>query len=155
MSSLEVANCGKGMIFTVNAAPDKTPVQFKQAAIREGAPNLKNAAIVAAQPVPQVASTISIKAQGAGAVQATPGAPGAPAASAAPAASVVPGTGMTGNGQACGCQCLCGAGSFPANAGQGAFGGVLGKSNSLDSNTCEVLKFGQVRCLMDQFQACK
>jgi hypothetical protein len=129
MSSLEVANCGKGMIFTVNAAPDKTPVQFKQAAIKEGAPNLKNAAIVAEQPVPQVASTISIKAQGAGAAQATPGAPGAPGA---PAASVVPGTGVTGNGQACGCQCLCGAGSFPANAGQGAFGGVLGRFASLE-----------------------
>jgi hypothetical protein len=122
MSCLQVTHCGKGMVFTVNPPPagDKTHTAFKQIAIRVGNPNLQNAGIQAAQAVPQVASTISIQPQGVGNAQATPGAPGAPAA------SVVPGMGMTGAGQACGCQCLCGAGSFPADAGIGNFGGVAG-----------------------------
>lgn len=116
------------MVFTVNAPTmDKSHVLFKAAAIRVGNPTLKNAAIVAAAAVPQVASTVSIKPQGVGAVAATGAAPGQPAA------SVVPGTGTTGAGQSCGCQCLCGAGSFPANAGVGAFGGVGGKNFSFSS----------------------
>jgi len=118
------------MVFVVNPPPNETLVQFKQAAMKEGAPNLKNAQIVAAQPVPQVASTVAIRPQGVGAAQATPGAPGAPQG------SVVPGQGTTGAGQACGCQCLCGAGSFPANAGQGAFGGVLGGFYLLCAQIC-------------------
>jgi hypothetical protein len=126
LSCLQVTHCGRGMVFSVNApALDKTHSEFKAAAIRVGNPSLGNAGIQAAAAVPQVASTVSIKPQGVGAAQATPGAPGAPAA------SVVPGMGTTGAGQSCGCQCLCGASSFPANAGMGAFGGVGGKNDSL------------------------
>lgn len=121
MSTLDAANCGMGMVFTVNAPPDKNLVLFKSNALKSGGPTLKNAQIIAAQPVQQVASTISIAPQGNGNAQATPG---APAAGAAP--SVIAGQGTTGAGQSCGCMCLCGAGSFPANAGQGAFGGTLG-----------------------------
>ncbi|TID13781.1 hypothetical protein E2P81_ATG01717 [Venturia nashicola] len=123
MSCLQVTHCGKGMVLTINAPT--TPMEmshsaFKAAAIKVGNPELKNAGIQAAAAVPQVASTVSIKPQGVGAAAATGAAPGQPAA------SVVPGTGKTGSGQSCGCQCLCGAGSFPANAGVGAFGGVGG-----------------------------
>lgn len=114
------------MVFTVNPpALEKSHSMFQAAAIRVGNPTLGNAGIQAAAAIPQVASTVSIKPQGVGAAQATGAVPGAPAA------SVVPGMGTTGAGQSCGCQCLCGAGSFPANAGVGAFGGVGGRNISL------------------------
>jgi hypothetical protein len=138
MSTLDAANCGKGMVFTVNPPPERNLVLFKTNALKSGSPSLKNAQIVASQPVQQLASTISIAPQGNGNAKATPG---APAAGAAP--SVIAGQGMTGAGQACGCMCLCGAGSFPANAGQGAFGGTLGMLLSYANlegrctNTCD------------------
>lgn len=79
--------------------------------------NLKNNALVTQDPEPPVMSTVSINLGGAGAAAAT---------AAGSAASVVTGTGTTGNGQACSCECLCGSGSFPPDAGVGAFGGFLG-----------------------------
>lgn len=71
-----------------------------------------------------------------------------PAASEAPA--VIAGQGTTGNGQACGCQCLCGMGSFPANAGQGAFGGFLGTCLSSLPQDHEMLTRTKVQCQMDR-----
>ncbi|KAF2430661.1 hypothetical protein EJ08DRAFT_633377 [Tothia fuscella] len=132
MSTLSTQSCNLGMVFTVNPPQDRNLVLFKSNALKSSvAGTLKNAQIIAAgAPPAQVASTISIAPQGNGNAAATPAAPGGPQASgvqqggAAP--SVIAGQGQTGNGQACGCMCLCGAGSFPANAGQGAFGGTLG-----------------------------
>lgn len=80
--------------------------------------SLKENALVAQNPAPQIASTVSINVGS--------GKPMATAAIGQP--SVVPGQGMTSNGQACACECLCGSGSFPPNAGVGAFGGFLGKN---------------------------
>jgi hypothetical protein len=117
------------MMFSVNAPPaGNTHSQFKAVAIKESGKGLKLDAIVADQPVSQVASTITVNAGGVAAV-ATPGAPGASGAPGAPSgqASVVPGQGQTGNGQPCGCNCLCGSQAAPPNAGQGAFGGFFGK----------------------------
>lgn len=85
---------------------------------------LKEDALVAQNPAPQVMSTVSVNIGGANNAAATPG---APATGGQP--SVVAGQGTTGSGQACSCECLCGSGSFPASAGVGAFGGFLGKLN--------------------------
>lgn len=79
--------------------------------------SLNENALVAQNPAPQIATTISINIGGSN--------PSATASIGKP--SVVPGQGTTGNGQACACECLCGSGSFPPNAGVGAFGGFLGK----------------------------
>jgi hypothetical protein len=83
---------------------------------------LKNDALVAQNPAPQLMSTVSINIGNGNAAAATPG-----ASAAGTQPSVVAGTGTTGSGQACSCECLCGSGSFPPNAGIGAFGGFLGK----------------------------
>ena len=47
---------------------------------------------------------------------------------AAAQAFVAQGEGTTGNGQACGCDCLCGGGPVPAGVAAGSFGGVAGKN---------------------------
>jgi hypothetical protein len=126
MSTLSQTSCGVGMVLTVNPPPEGQPgshTLFKVAAIRAGNPGLKNAAIVAAAPVAQVQSTVSINAAGAAnAAQPTS------AAGAAGPGTVVQGSGRTGNGQPCGCSCLCGAGAAapPAGVAMGSFGGVVG-----------------------------
>jgi hypothetical protein len=123
MTSKVAGACGQGMVFSVNAPSSGAEEHsvVKMAAIKAQGKGFKIAAIVATAPVQEVASTVSIN----------PGNVGAQATGAAPAAgqaTVVPGQGTTGNGQECGCSCLCGAGSFPPDAGVGEFGGFLGMS---------------------------
>ncbi|KAF2742389.1 hypothetical protein M011DRAFT_412678 [Sporormia fimetaria CBS 119925] len=127
-------HCGKGMVFAINAKPegDKTMAHFKQLAIKlngtDGAP-LSQAPIQSVDPGAQAApSTVTIDA-GPGSVHATQtvNAPPAHATNSALAsASVVPGQGVTGNGDACSCHCLCGVNDFPAQAAVNNFGGFAG-----------------------------
>lgn len=128
MTSKAAAACGRGMVFSVNAAPGSignSHSAFQQAAIRKEGKDLKLNAIVAAQPVPQVASTVTLRPGNVAAGTAPSPVAGAPGA-AQP--SVVAGQGTTGNGQPCGCSCLCGSGAAPPQGvGQGSFGGVIGK----------------------------
>jgi len=42
------------------------------------------------------------------------------------AAQVLAGQGTTGNGDACACDCLCGAAAVPSNVGLNNFGGYAG-----------------------------
>jgi hypothetical protein len=99
----------------------------------------KIAAIVVDQPVAQLASTISIKPGNVAAATGAPAAAGAPGSPQAP--SVVAGQGTTGNGQACGCSCLCGQAAFPPNVGLGAFGGALGMvSRSVERHDSKAYK---------------
>ncbi|KAE9977492.1 hypothetical protein BLS_001396, partial [Venturia inaequalis] len=102
LSCLQVTNCGRGMVLTINAPTmpvEKSHSAFKGAAIRVGNPGLGNSGIQAAAAVPQVVSTVSIKPQGVGAAAATGAAATTGAVPGQPAASVVPGTGTTGAGQ--------------------------------------------------------
>jgi len=83
------------------------------------------ASVAAVSPVSPVTST-------AAAVAATTAAQGqAAAASQAPQgvssnAQVFAGIGETGNGDACACDCLCGAAQVPSNVGVNNFGGFVG-----------------------------
>jgi len=106
-------HCGKGMVFSINAATtgDKTFSAYKQLAIAQNGTALSTAGIVATA-APAVASTVTVVAGSASA--------------AAASATVAVGQGTLGDGSACSCQCLCGANSFPANAGVNQFGGFGG-----------------------------
>lgn len=128
MTSKAAGACGRGMLFVVNAptAGNQTASAFKMAAIKAGGVQFSNDALVVDQPAPQIASTITVNPAGnAGNVAAgqTPA-----AGQSLPQGTVIPGQGTLGNGQPCGCQCLCGPGQAPpAGAGQGSFGGVAGR----------------------------
>ncbi|KAF2471578.1 uncharacterized protein BDR25DRAFT_285084 [Lindgomyces ingoldianus] len=116
-------HCGKGMVFSINAATsgDKTMAAFKQLAINQnGTAQLTTAAIaqVGATAAAGGASTVTVVAGG--------GQAAATGSAAAATASVAAGQGLTGDGQACSCQCLCGVNSFPAAAAQNNFGGFAG-----------------------------
>ncbi|OCK94022.1 uncharacterized protein K441DRAFT_563178 [Cenococcum geophilum 1.58] len=106
-------HCGKGMVFSINAATtgDKTFSAYKQLAIAQNGTALSTAGIVATA-ASAVASTVTVVAGSASA--------------AAASATVAVGQGTLGDGSACSCQCLCGANSFPANAGVNQFGGFGG-----------------------------
>jgi hypothetical protein len=123
MSTMAPENCGVGMVLTVNPPVEGQPgshAQFKARAIQQGNPGLAGpAGLVVQAAAPQVASTVSIQVAGVGTPAAQPiGPPG----------TVVQGTGRTGNGQPCGCQCLCGGSvAAPAGVAQGNFGGVVGQ----------------------------
>lgn len=113
-------HCGKGMVFAINAPTtgDKTFSAYKQLAIAQNGTALSTAGIVATA-ASAVASTVTIAA---GSATATAAATSVAAASA----TVAVGQGTLGDGSACSCQCLCGANSFPANAGVNQFGGFGG-----------------------------
>jgi len=85
------------------------------------------ASVAAASPVNPATSTA------AAAVAATTAAQGQAAAAASQApqgasanAQVFAGIGETGNGDACACDCLCGAAQVPSNVGVNNFGGFVG-----------------------------
>jgi hypothetical protein len=127
MTSKATGACGTGMLFVVNAPTtgNQTQSAFKMAAIKAGGVQFKGDALVVDQPAPQVASTVIINPAGNGgnvaAGQPTP-------AQSLPQGTVIPGQGTLGNGQPCGCNCLCGAGQpVPGGVGQGSFGGFAGK----------------------------
>ena len=118
-------HCGKGMVFAINAPTtgDKTFSAYKQLAIAQNGTALSTAGIVATA-ASAVASTVTIAA---GSATTTAAATSVAAASvAAASATVAVGQGTLSDGSACSCQCLCGANSFPANAGVNQFGGFGG-----------------------------
>ena len=128
MVSVMVAenDCASGMVFVVNPAPDtgkptdQTLQNFMQKAIGENkAAQAPGSGLVAAGAVQQSAAGKTVTISVAGQAAAT--------GSAGAAATTVAGQGTTGNGQACGCTCLCGTNAFPQGAGQGQFGGFLGQ----------------------------
>jgi len=142
------------MLFTVNppTTGDQTQSAFKMAAIKVGGVQFKQDALVAQNPPPQVASTITVNVNGNGgnvaAGQPTPVAGG----QSLPQGTVVPGQGTLGNGQPCGCQCLCGAGQpVPAGVGQGSFGGFAGKSTAKTLNA-EIIEAADILCFRRQPQ---
>ncbi|ORY10859.1 hypothetical protein BCR34DRAFT_485059 [Clohesyomyces aquaticus] len=123
-------HCGKGMVFSINAplTGEKTMSAWKQIAIQKnGTASLTTAAIA------QVGATQAAAPPKPVTVIAGGGAAGAAASGTASAggaaASVAAGQGLTGDGQACSCQCLCGVNSFPAVAAQNNFGGFAGMIN--------------------------
>lgn len=118
-------HCAKGMVFAINAAKtgEKTFSAWKQLAISKNgtAASLNTAPL--ASPAPAAAgkpSTVTVNVGGGAASHATQ------ATVAAPHATVAQGHGVTGNGDACSCQCLCGQNSFPQVAAQNHFGGFAG-----------------------------
>lgn len=117
-------HCGKGMVFAINAPTtgDKTFSAYKQLAIAQNGTALSTAGIVATA-ASAVASTVTIAAGSATAAGSTTA---AATSVAAASATVAVGQGTLGDGSACSCQCLCGANSFPANAGVNQFGGFGG-----------------------------
>jgi len=118
MFCAQEGHCGKGMVFSINAATTgaKTFAAYKQLAISQNGTELQSPN-VAATPPAQAASTITISATaGNGALNSQ--------------ATVVPGHGATPDGQACDCSCLCGANSFPQGVGMGSFGGFVGLMGS-------------------------
>lgn len=124
-------HCGKGMVFAINAAEtgDKTFSVWKQLAIQKNGTAASLSTAPLASPAPNAAakpSTVTINAGGGHMVTSVVGQASHATAAAPPAATIAQGTGKTGNGDACSCQCLCGANSFPPNVAQGNFGGFAG-----------------------------
>lgn len=115
-------HCGKGMVFSVNAATtgDKTMADFKALAVGTNGTSLTPGGLQNVDPGAAAApTTVTVEAGG----QATgTGAAGAGGA----VATVIAGAGQDGQGQACSCSCLCGMNSFPAQAAIGNFGGFPG-----------------------------
>lgn len=100
------------MVFSVNPveSSEKNSAAYKQLAIAQNGTGLQPAGIVASQASAAAASTVTIAAGGA----------------ASAAATIVAGQGLTGDGSACSCQCLCGANTFPVAAAVNNFGGFAG-----------------------------
>jgi hypothetical protein len=118
-------HCGKGMVFSINAATtgDKTMADFKNLAIGKNGTGLMNSPIQNVDPAAAaVASPVTVLA-GEGAAAATGTGTGAAAGAVA---TVIAGQGTTGQGQSCTCSCLCGMNSFPAQAAINNFGGFAG-----------------------------
>ncbi|KAH8730030.1 hypothetical protein GQ44DRAFT_736853 [Phaeosphaeriaceae sp. PMI808] len=122
-------HCGKGMVFSINAATtgDKTMADFKALAVGTNGTALKPGALQSVDPNAAAAPTTVTVSAGAG------GAAGEAVATATRSggaglatATVVAGAGRDGQGQACSCSCLCGMNSFPANAAINSFGGFPG-----------------------------
>lgn len=112
-------HCGKGMVFSVNAAKtgDKTMADFKALAVGTNGTSLTPGGLQNVDPGAAAApTTVTVDAGG----QAT-GTAGAGAV-----ATVIAGQGQDGQGTACSCSCLCGMNSFPAQAAIGNFGGFAG-----------------------------
>ncbi|EMD60065.1 hypothetical protein GGP41_009469 [Bipolaris sorokiniana] len=124
-------HCGKGMVFSINPAEtgDKTMADFKTLAIKTNGTDLVEGGLQIVDPGAAAApSTVGVIAGGGEAAPtgAAPPPPAPPAASPPPPAQVIAGSGMDGQGIACSCQCLCGAGSFPPTAAINSFGGYAG-----------------------------
>jgi hypothetical protein len=121
-TSSDMAACMAGNALVIN--PDMKTGGFAAFVQKASAMNKQVAAangIVAQAAVAQSAAgqTVTVSVVGAAAATGAAGASGAQP-------TVATGQGMTGQGQACGCQCLCGVNAFPQNVGQGMFGGFLG-----------------------------
>lgn len=98
------SHCTKGMVFSINATPEKSQGKFKDIALAQGA------AAPAAPEAPAASAPAKV---------AEPAAP-------APTNGMAQGQG-SGSGDACACSCFCGVAAFPAaDQGQGAFGGMPG-----------------------------
>jgi hypothetical protein len=118
------------MVFAINPAKtgDKTFSVWKQLAISKNGTEANLSVAPLASPAPNAAaqpSTVTVNAGGGHATQVV-NSHATQATAAAPAATVAQGHGVTGNGEACSCQCLCGQNSFPQVAAQNNFGGFAG-----------------------------
>lgn len=106
------SHCTKGMVFSINATPEKSQGKFKDIALAQGA----------AAPAAPAESAPAKVAEPAAPITSEPAAPAAPA----PTNGMAQGQG-SGSGDACACSCFCGVAAFPAaDQGQGAFGGMPG-----------------------------
>jgi hypothetical protein len=116
-------HCGKGMVFSVNAATtgDKTMADFKALAVGKNGTALTPGGLQNVDPNAAAAPTTVTVAAG-GAVATGTGAASAGGA----AATVIAGQGQDQTGNSCTCSCLCGMNSFPASAAINSFGGFPG-----------------------------
>ena len=106
------SHCTKGMVFSINATPEKSQGKFKDIALAQGA----------AAPAAPTESAPAKVAEPAAPAASEPAAP----AAAAPTNGMAQGKGSELS-DACACSCFCGVAAFPAaDQGQGAFGGMPG-----------------------------
>lgn len=108
------SHCTKGMVFSINATPEKSQGKFKEIALAQGA------AAPAAPEAPAASAPVKV------AEPAAPAPVESSSAAPAPTNGMAQGQG-SGSGDACACSCLCGVAAFPAaDQGRGAFGGMPG-----------------------------
>jgi hypothetical protein len=121
-------HCGKGMVFSVNAATtgDKTMADFKQLAVGVNGTSLKPGSLQAVNPEAAAAPTTVTVAAGGAAATGSSGSGSAAGSAAGAVATVIAGQGQDQTGQTCSCSCLCGMNSFPASAAVNSFGGFPG-----------------------------
>lgn len=121
------SHCGKGMVFSINPAVDKTQEMFKQMAIAQNGTG-STAAIVATAPPAGAATSAPVVVTTEAAPVPSPTSP-SEVAPPPPASTgqIATGSGVTPGGEACSCSCFCGVSSFPL-AGQGiaGYGGISG-----------------------------